>query len=297
MSATTIETSEYANSYLTDGFTLRSWLLTTDHKRIALLYLGSITFFFFIGGAAAALIRYNLLVPEGMIASAETYNRIFTMHGVVMVWFFLIPAVPVTLGNFVVPLMLGARDLAFPKLNLISWYLFIIAGMIVDLQFVRRRRRYGMDLLHPARLGILQRTCGGDGRRHLHRGLFFHCDRTELHRHDPSPARPGHDLVQDAGVPVVALCHQRHPGACDAGIGDDADPPGVRAHLSRRRVRSGAGRRSAAVSAPVLVLLPPRCLRHDPSGLRRRQRDHSGFLAQTDLWLLLSLCGAASRSR
>ena len=131
MSATTIETSEYANSYLTDGFTLRSWLLTTDHKRIALLYLGSITIFFFIGGAAAALIRYNLLVPEGMIASAETYNRIFTMHGVVMVWFFLIPAVPVTLGNFVVPLMLGARDLAFPRLNLISWYLFIIAGMVV----------------------------------------------------------------------------------------------------------------------------------------------------------------------
>ena len=131
MSATAIETSEFAASYLTDGFTLRSWLLTTDHKRIALLYLGSITFFFFIGGIAAALIRYNLIVPQGMIASAETYNRIFTMHGVVMVWFFLIPAVPVTLGNFVVPLMLGARDLAFPKLNLISWYLFIFAGAVV----------------------------------------------------------------------------------------------------------------------------------------------------------------------
>ena len=76
---------------------------------------------------AAALIRYNLIVPQGMIGSAETYNRLFTMHGVVMVWFFLIPAVPVTLGNFLVPLMLGARDLAFPKLNLISWYLFIFS--------------------------------------------------------------------------------------------------------------------------------------------------------------------------
>jgi cytochrome c oxidase subunit 1 len=128
MSAIVADTTKHANSYLTDGTTIRSWLLTTDHKRIALLYLGSITLFFFIGGVAAALIRYNLIAPQGMISSAETYNRLFTVHGVVMVWFFLIPAVPVTLGNFVVPLMLGARDLAFPKLNLISWYLYILAG-------------------------------------------------------------------------------------------------------------------------------------------------------------------------
>ncbi|MDB6088507.1 MAG: ctaD [Gammaproteobacteria bacterium] len=118
-------------SYLTDGFSLRSWLLTTDHKRIAILYLASITVFFFIGAAGAALVRYNLIVPEGLIKSAETYNRLFTMHGVVMVWFFLVPAVPVTLGNFIVPLMLGARDLAFPKLNLVSWYLFMLGGAIV----------------------------------------------------------------------------------------------------------------------------------------------------------------------
>ena len=76
-----------------------SWLLTTDHKRIALLYLGSITLFFFVGGIAAALIRYNLIAPQGMISSAETYNRLFTTHGVVMVWFFLIPAVPELLAT------------------------------------------------------------------------------------------------------------------------------------------------------------------------------------------------------
>jgi cytochrome c oxidase subunit 1 len=125
------EPPEMEGSYLTDGFSLRSWLLTTDHKRIAILYLASITAFFFIGGAAAALVRYNLIVPQGMIDSAETYNRLFTMHGVVMVWFFLVPAVPVTLGNFIVPLMVGARDLAFPKLNLFSWYLFMIGGVVV----------------------------------------------------------------------------------------------------------------------------------------------------------------------
>jgi cytochrome c oxidase subunit 1 len=117
-------------SYLTEDGTLRSWLLTTDHKRIALLYFGSITLFFFLGGFAAALMRWNLLSPTGAIVSPETYNRLFTMHGVIMVWFFLVPAVPVTLGNFIVPLMLGARDLAFPKLNLASWYLFMIGGTI-----------------------------------------------------------------------------------------------------------------------------------------------------------------------
>ena len=109
---------------------VRSWLLSTDHKRIAMLYLVSITVFFFIGGAAAALVRLNLIVPQGLLGSAETYNRLFTMHGVIMVWFFLVPAVPVTLGNFIIPLMLGARDLAFPRLNLFSWYLFMIGGAV-----------------------------------------------------------------------------------------------------------------------------------------------------------------------
>src|SRR5262245_29107949 len=97
---TTASARHLEGSYLTDGTSLRSWLLTTDPKRIGLLYLGTVTIFFFVGGAAAALIRYNLIVPQGMIASAETYNRVFTVHGFVMVWFFLIPAVPTTLGNF-----------------------------------------------------------------------------------------------------------------------------------------------------------------------------------------------------
>jgi cytochrome c oxidase subunit 1 len=117
-------------SYLTEESTIRSWLLTTDHKRIALLYFASITAFFFLGGGAAALMRLNLLTPTGAIVSHEMYNRLFTMHGVVMVWFFLVPAIPVTLGNFIVPLMLGARDLAFPRLNLISWYLFMAGGIV-----------------------------------------------------------------------------------------------------------------------------------------------------------------------
>src|SRR5205085_1075955 len=109
---------------------LTSWLLTTDHKRIALLYLISITFFFFIGGAAATLIRIELLTPQGDLAQSETYNKLFTMHGIIMIFFFLIPSIPAVLGNFLVPMMLGARDLAFPRLNLLSWYVFTLGGLL-----------------------------------------------------------------------------------------------------------------------------------------------------------------------
>ena len=114
--------------YLNATYGIRSWLLTTDHKRIALLYLASVTFFFFIGGFFAMMIRLHLMTPNGLLLSADTYNRMFTMHGVTMVFFFLIPSIPAVLGNFLIPLMVGAKDLAFPKINLLSWYIYIIGG-------------------------------------------------------------------------------------------------------------------------------------------------------------------------
>ncbi len=117
--------------YLNADYGIRSWLLTIDHKRIALLYLASITAFFFLGGAFAVAVRLELLTPAGDLMQSDTYNRMFTMHGVVMVFLFLIPSIPATLGNFFVPIMIGARDLAFPRLNLASWYLFIIGGAFV----------------------------------------------------------------------------------------------------------------------------------------------------------------------
>lgn len=114
--------------YLNDGHTLKSWLLTTDHKRIAVMYGLSITAFFLLGAAAAGMVRFNLLSPQGDMMRAETYNRMFTAHGVVMVFLFLVPAIPAILGNFFVPLMIGAKDLAFPRINLLSWYLYIAGG-------------------------------------------------------------------------------------------------------------------------------------------------------------------------
>ncbi len=115
-------------NYLNADYRLWSWLLTTDHKRVAILYLITVTLFFFLGGAAAVLFRLELMTPRGDLLLPETYNKMFTLHGIVMVFFFMIPAVPAVLGNFLVPLMIGARDVAFPKLNLASWYIFVIGG-------------------------------------------------------------------------------------------------------------------------------------------------------------------------
>ena len=110
---------------------LLSWLLTGDHKRIAILYLISITVFFFIGGALAGLIRLELLTPQSDLMATDTYNKVFSMHGLIMVFFFLVPSVPATLGNFLIPIMIGAKDLALPKINLLSWYLYIAGGCLM----------------------------------------------------------------------------------------------------------------------------------------------------------------------
>jgi cytochrome c oxidase subunit 1 len=116
-------------NYLNTDYGWKSWLLTVDHKRIAILYLVSITFFFFVGGFFAVVMRVELATPAGDLVESETYNKLFTMHGLIMVFFFLIPSIPATLGNFLLPMMIGARDLAFPRLNLLSWYVFVVGGM------------------------------------------------------------------------------------------------------------------------------------------------------------------------
>src|ERR1700744_1281347 len=122
----TIETPNYLNA----EYGWMSWLFTKDHKRIAILYIISITVMFFLGGIFAGLIRLELLTPQGDLVNSDTYNKFFTIHAIIMVFFFLIPSIPAVLGNFLVPLMIGAKDLAFPRINLLSWYLYIIAGLL-----------------------------------------------------------------------------------------------------------------------------------------------------------------------
>ncbi len=118
-------------NYLNANYGIKSWLLTTDHKRIAILYLISITFMFFIGGFFATMIRLELLTPAGDLMTSDTYNKMFSMHGIVMVFFFLVPSIPATLGNFLIPMMIGAKDLAFPKLNLLSWYVYMVSAVLM----------------------------------------------------------------------------------------------------------------------------------------------------------------------
>ena len=125
--ASQVSTVRRAN-YLNNEYGLKSWLLTQDHKRIAILYLLTTLFFFPIGGIAAALIRLELLTPVGDLVSSDTYNKLFSIHGIIMVFFFLVPIAPAVFGNFLIPLMIGARDVAFPKINLLSWYLFVTGG-------------------------------------------------------------------------------------------------------------------------------------------------------------------------
>jgi cytochrome c oxidase subunit 1 len=119
-------------NYLSHDHSITSWLVTLDHKRIALLYLVTITLMFLLGGALAGAIRLELLTPKGDFLTADTYNKAFTAHGIIMLFFFLIPSIPAVLGNFLVPLMIGAKDVAFPRLNLLSYYLYF-AGSVIAL--------------------------------------------------------------------------------------------------------------------------------------------------------------------
>ena len=117
-------------NYLNVDYGAMSWLLTRDHKRIGILYMISISIMFILGGFFAMMMRLELLTPEGDLLTSDTYNKFFTLHGIVMIFFFLIPSIPAVLGNFILPIQLGAKDLAFPKINLLSWYLYIIGAFI-----------------------------------------------------------------------------------------------------------------------------------------------------------------------
>ncbi len=135
--ATATYTGTEKPNYLNWKTSVASWLLTYDHKRIAILYLVSISVFFLLGGLAAALIRMELATPQGDLLTSDVYNKMFTTHGVIMIFLFLIPSIPAVFGNFLLPLMIGARDVAFPRLNLLSWYFFMAGAACVLIALFR----------------------------------------------------------------------------------------------------------------------------------------------------------------
>ena len=138
----------------------------------------------------------------------HTYNRLFTMHGIIMVWFFLVPSIPVTLGNFCIPLMIGARDLAFPKINLMSWYLFVLPGLVVLYALFVGGLDVGWTFYPPLSTNYSNGYRAAGCHRHLRVGVFLDRHRPEFHRHHPHAPRARHDLDPAAGVRVVALRHQ-----------------------------------------------------------------------------------------
>ncbi len=174
-------------NYLDISYSLRSWLMTRDHKRIGLLYAVSITFFFLIAAVAAAIIRIELLTPAGDVVDADTYNKLFTVHGVVMVWFFLIPSIPTTFGNFLIPLMIGAEEVAFPRLNLASWYLYTLGGVFVVITLIAGGVDTGWTFYTPyttmfSNSHVVAAICGVFivGFSSIFTGAEFHRDRAQL---------------------------------------------------------------------------------------------------------------------
>ena len=264
-----------APNYLNVAYGVRSWLLTKDHKRIACSYLISITLMFFIGGAAATLIRLQLMTPTSELVRTETYNKLFTMHGVIMVFFFLIPSIPSVLGNFFVPMMIGAKDLAFPRLNLLSWYIYLIGAALTLWAIISGGTDTGWTFYTPVQHDLVAHQRPADGPGNPHQRLLFDPHRFEFHRDDPSHAGAGTDLVSAAAVHLVDLRHVDHLPARHAGAGHGAGACCRRADAAHRHLRSGAGRRSGAVSAFVLVLFASGRVHHDPAGHGSRQRSAS----------------------
>ncbi|MEM1269406.1 MAG: cytochrome c oxidase subunit I [Bacteroidota bacterium] len=121
---------EPTHNYLKEPKGIKSWLTTVDHKRIGIMYLFTVTGFFLIGGILALLVRLELIAPGETIMDQDTYNQIFTLHGVVMVFLFIIPSIPASLGNFLLPIMVGAKDVAFPRLNLASFYIYLAGALL-----------------------------------------------------------------------------------------------------------------------------------------------------------------------
>ncbi len=135
MSATTVQANvpkgyEGEHNYLKHPKGIMSWLLTVDHKRIGLMYLFSVVTFFFVAGLLAVIIRLELFSPGTQFLDSNTYNQVYTLHGAIMIFLFILVAIPASLGNFVLPIMIGAKDVAFPRLNLASFYLYITGAIL-----------------------------------------------------------------------------------------------------------------------------------------------------------------------
>ncbi len=272
-------------NYLNVDYGWKSWLFTKDHKRIALLYLVSITFYFFVGGTFAVLMRIHLIDPQGALVQPETYNKLFTMHGIIMIFFFLIPSIPAVLGNFLVPMMIGAHDLAFPRLNLLSWYIFMAGGAFTMYSVIHGgvdtgwtfytpfSSTYANSQVIPVALGVFI-----TGFSSILTGLNFIVTIHKMRAPGMTWFRMplflwsiyATSIIFVLGTPVLAI---------------------TLFLLTLERLfrvgifTPGAGGRPPAVPALVLVLFASGGLHHDPASDGSDQRDRAVLFAEADLRL------------
>ena len=207
-------------NYLTHTRGLMSWLLTLDHKRIGLMYLVSVLAAFLLGGIFALLVRTQLLVPEGLIMDQDEYNQAFTLHGGIMVFLVIIPSIPAALGNFVLPIMLGAKDVAFPRLNLFSYYLWVIGAILMVMSIFTGGLDTGWTFYTPysvnsAAGGVVPALTGAFvlGFSSIFTGMNFI---VTIHRLRPT----GMTWFRMPTLLVVDLRHGRHSGPCYASAGN-----------------------------------------------------------------------------
>ena len=256
-------TTPTTDNYLTHTRGIASWIFTLDHKRIGVMYLVSVLVAFFLGGIVAMLIRTQLLRPEGVLFHGADlsvfrgYNELFTLHGALMIFLVLIPGTPGALGNFVLPIMLGAKDVAFPRVNLWGYYFYVIGAVLALASIV-----FGASI--PAGRSIrltARRPRRGDlpGFRGVRARLQLDLHRHQLHRHHPQAPPDGHDLVPHAAVPLGPLRHGHHPDRRHARAGNyalaadprTAVPPG---HLQSRT--TAAIRSSSSISSGSTRIRP-----------------------------------------
>ena len=264
-------------NYINNGHGIASWLLTKDHKRIALLYLISVTAFFAVGGFFALLVRLELLTPAGRSPHVRDLQQ--DVHHARRGDGVLLPdprRFPAALGNFLIPIMIGAKDLAFPRINLLSWYIYILGGLFTLIAALSGGVDTGWTFYTPYSTTAANSHVIPAGARRLHHRLLLDPDRAQLHRHDPHAcARRGMtwfrlplfvwahyatSLIMILGTPVLAITILLR---------------GRRTRAAHRDLRSRARRRPGALPAPLLVLLAPGRLHHDPAGDGRDQRDRS----------------------
>ena len=172
---------------------LWSWITTVDHKRIGIMYLFTTFFFFAAGGLMALVIRLQLEHANNTVVSAQAYDQLFTMHGTTMIFLFVVP-VMAGFGNYLVPLQIGARDMAFPKLNAASYWLLLFGGMVMYSSFVwgGGPADAGWTGYPPLSDDLARARARPVDRRPAHPRHLVAARRHQLHLHDPQHARPGH---------------------------------------------------------------------------------------------------------